>query len=67
MTNLEAMQNAKTFRENSGILVCWTEIKKAAKKENHGLITKAGNTYDIFGRNVAMMKFRKGGRVWENN
>ena len=42
-------------------------IKKAAKKENHGLITKGGNTYDVFGRNVAMMKFRECGRVWENN
>lgn len=55
--NLEAMQIAKMFMTKTKILVCWTEIKRAAKKQNHGLLTKNGEIYDVFGTNVRDMRF----------
>jgi hypothetical protein len=58
MTNLEAIQIAKMFMTKTGQLVCWTEIKKASKKENHGLLSKNGETYDVFGTNVKDMIFK---------
>ena len=66
MTNLEAKQIAKLFIKNSKELVCWTEIKKAASS-THGLISKNQIMYDIFGRDIAKIKFRKNERIWEHN